>query len=194
MVLCRCLEESRCRVIVYDIFTMNKRGTRKQRAVGGGVGGGGAVAHPEEVGGSDLAAWQPGGGGLGYHDPSMCGPARESLQCPSWCVQEFDYPRLINKALPPEVRILGWTPVPADFNARCGGRAGEWVYVCVCQLCVYRMRMLVVCARVRRLHVGGSHGSQWAPPSQPPHWHQRACCCAPHMPHPSQVQLPVPAV
>ncbi|PNW86426.1 hypothetical protein CHLRE_02g086050v5 [Chlamydomonas reinhardtii] len=32
--------------------------------------------------------------------------------------QEFDYPRLINKALPPEVRILGWTPVPADFNAR----------------------------------------------------------------------------
>lgn len=61
---------------------------------------------------------------------------------------ELDYPRLMNKVLPLEVRVLGWTPVPEDFNARWelvrqdggGNRAGgdegsprvRKVCVCVC--------------------------------------------------------------
>jgi hypothetical protein len=31
---------------------------------------------------------------------------------------EMDYPRILNKALPEEIRVLGWTPVPDTFNAR----------------------------------------------------------------------------
>ena len=31
---------------------------------------------------------------------------------------EMDYPRILNKALPAEIRVLGWSPVPDDFNAR----------------------------------------------------------------------------
>ena len=31
---------------------------------------------------------------------------------------EFDYPLLLNKALPPDIRVLGWAPAPEDFNAR----------------------------------------------------------------------------
>ncbi|EFJ41544.1 tRNA pseudouridine synthase mitochondrial precursor [Volvox carteri f. nagariensis] len=31
---------------------------------------------------------------------------------------EYDYPRLVNKALPPDVRVLGWTAVPENFNSR----------------------------------------------------------------------------
>ncbi|KAG2446693.1 hypothetical protein HYH02_008259 [Chlamydomonas schloesseri] len=47
--------------------------------------------------------------------------------------QEFDYPRLINKALPPEVRILGWTPVPLDFNARFSCLYREYKYFIIQQ-------------------------------------------------------------
>ncbi|KAG2435225.1 hypothetical protein HXX76_007307 [Chlamydomonas incerta] len=47
--------------------------------------------------------------------------------------QEFDYPRLINKALPTEVRILGWTPVPEDFNARFSCLYREYKYFIIQQ-------------------------------------------------------------
>lgn len=32
--------------------------------------------------------------------------------------EELDYPALLNRALPPDIRVLGWAPVPPDFNAR----------------------------------------------------------------------------
>lgn len=34
--------------------------------------------------------------------------------------EEVDYAHVLNKALPPEIRVLGWAPVPDTFNARCG--------------------------------------------------------------------------
>lgn len=35
--------------------------------------------------------------------------------------KEMDYPRILNRALPPEIRVLGWAAAPPEFNARCGG-------------------------------------------------------------------------
>ncbi len=32
--------------------------------------------------------------------------------------REMDYPSLINRALPADIRILGWTPVDDTFSAR----------------------------------------------------------------------------
>ncbi|KAL6754015.1 pseudouridine synthase [Haematococcus lacustris] len=36
---------------------------------------------------------------------------------PPW-EQELDYPQLLNKALPDDIRVLGWAPVDASFHAR----------------------------------------------------------------------------
>jgi len=36
--------------------------------------------------------------------------------------KEIDYVHILNHTLPPDIRVLGWAPVPPDFNAR---------YVCV---------------------------------------------------------------
>ncbi|KAG2489574.1 hypothetical protein HYH03_012022 [Edaphochlamys debaryana] len=41
---------------------------------------------------------------------------------------ELDYPRIINKALPPEVRVLGWTPAPEGFNARFSAQWRQYKY------------------------------------------------------------------
>ncbi|GFR44474.1 hypothetical protein Agub_g5737, partial [Astrephomene gubernaculifera] len=46
---------------------------------------------------------------------------------------EYDYPRLINKALPPEVRVLGWSPVAPEFNARFSAQYREYKYFIVQQ-------------------------------------------------------------
>jgi tRNA pseudouridine38/39 synthase len=32
--------------------------------------------------------------------------------------QELDYPIVLNRVLPPEIRVLGWCPVDAAFSAR----------------------------------------------------------------------------
>ncbi len=32
--------------------------------------------------------------------------------------EEIDYAKSLNRALPNEVRVLGWTTAPPDFNAR----------------------------------------------------------------------------
>jgi tRNA pseudouridine38/39 synthase len=32
--------------------------------------------------------------------------------------QEMDYPSIINKALPEDIRVLGWTTAREDFSAR----------------------------------------------------------------------------
>lgn len=42
---------------------------------------------------------------------------------------ELDYPSILNRVLPADIRVLGWTDVPEDFSARCewGGGVGGWV-------------------------------------------------------------------
>ena len=44
--------------------------------------------------------------------------------------EEIDYPALLNKALPPEVRVTGWAPLPQDrsFSARFSATAREYRY------------------------------------------------------------------
>ena len=32
--------------------------------------------------------------------------------------QEMDYTVTMNRALPSDIRILGWAPIPEDFSAR----------------------------------------------------------------------------
>jgi tRNA pseudouridine38/39 synthase len=32
---------------------------------------------------------------------------------------ELDYVLLLNKVLPDDIRVLGWSDVPGDFSARC---------------------------------------------------------------------------
>ncbi len=32
---------------------------------------------------------------------------------------EIDYVGVLNRALPDDIRILGWCPVPRGFSARC---------------------------------------------------------------------------
>ena len=39
--------------------------------------------------------------------------------------REMDYSRIVNTALPPEIRVLGWTTVPTEFNARWGMKRGD---------------------------------------------------------------------
>lgn len=31
---------------------------------------------------------------------------------------EYDYVRVLNRALPDDIRVTGWSPVPIDFHAR----------------------------------------------------------------------------
>ena len=37
--------------------------------------------------------------------------------------QEVDYAAKLNRALPPDIKVLGWTTVPEGFSARWGGTA-----------------------------------------------------------------------
>ena len=41
------------------------------------------------------------------------------LQLPEY-EQEMDYAGILNNVLPPDIRVLGWTPVADTFHARCG--------------------------------------------------------------------------
>ena len=36
--------------------------------------------------------------------------------------EEMDYPLILNRALPQDIRVLGWTDVPGDFSARSADR------------------------------------------------------------------------
>lgn len=36
----------------------------------------------------------------------------------SFILGEIDYVRLLNRALPKDIRVTGWCPVPVDFSAR----------------------------------------------------------------------------
>lgn len=45
--------------------------------------------------------------------------------------EEFDFPYLLNCALPPAIRVLGWTTAPADFSARFSAKFREYKYFIV---------------------------------------------------------------
>jgi tRNA pseudouridine38/39 synthase len=42
--------------------------------------------------------------------------------------QEYDYPALLNRVLPPEIRALGWSTVPEQFSARFSASYREYKY------------------------------------------------------------------
>lgn len=43
---------------------------------------------------------------------------------------EIDYVKLLNRHLPNDIRVMGWTPAPNDFNARfsCLGRVYKYFF------------------------------------------------------------------
>lgn len=41
---------------------------------------------------------------------------------------EYDYPRILNRVLTPDIRVLGWKPVESDFNARFSAEYREYKY------------------------------------------------------------------
>ena len=41
---------------------------------------------------------------------------------------EYDYPRLLNRVLTPDIRVLGWKPVDNDFSARFSAEYREYKY------------------------------------------------------------------
>lgn len=41
---------------------------------------------------------------------------------------EYDYPRILNRVLTPDIRILGWKPVKNDFSARFSAKYREYKY------------------------------------------------------------------
>ncbi|CAA7018671.1 unnamed protein product [Microthlaspi erraticum] len=41
---------------------------------------------------------------------------------------EYDYVRVLNRALPDDIRVIGWSPVPIDFHARFSCSAREYKY------------------------------------------------------------------
>ncbi|ESQ33382.1 hypothetical protein EUTSA_v10007608mg [Eutrema salsugineum] len=41
---------------------------------------------------------------------------------------EYDYVRVLNRALPDDIRVLGWSPAPIDFHARFSCSAREYKY------------------------------------------------------------------
>ncbi|XP_018468381.1 uncharacterized protein LOC108840052 isoform X2 [Raphanus sativus] len=41
---------------------------------------------------------------------------------------EYDYVRVLNRALPDDIRVLGWSPAPLDFHARFSCSAREYKY------------------------------------------------------------------
>ena len=47
--------------------------------------------------------------------------------------QEYDYPTMLNKALPLEIRVLGWTDVAPEFNARHVLPLGSCVPIVACK-------------------------------------------------------------
>eukprot|EP00741_Cyanophora_paradoxa_P003508 tig00000711_g3406.t1 len=65
--------------------------------------------------------------------------------------QEINYAHVLNKVLPPDIRVLGWTPVPDDFSARFSCQYREYKY--------YFMRQNLDIERMREAagHLVGDH-------------------------------------
>jgi tRNA pseudouridine38/39 synthase len=45
--------------------------------------------------------------------------------------REYDYPALLNRCLPPEIRVLGWSTIPESFSARFSAQYREYKYFIV---------------------------------------------------------------
>lgn len=43
-------------------------------------------------------------------------------------VEELDYPKLLNRVLPADIRVLAWCPAPPDFSARFDCRQRTYKY------------------------------------------------------------------
>lgn len=51
--------------------------------------------------------------------------------------EELDYPSIVNRALPDNIRLLGWADVQSDFNARYAGLLT--VMVCKAERCSHAL-------------------------------------------------------
>ena len=49
---------------------------------------------------------------------------------------EMDYSLKLNKELPPDIRVLAWCTVPADFSARHAFTLPCLLWVCLCLTCL----------------------------------------------------------
>ncbi|KAK4154277.1 pseudouridine synthase [Chaetomidium leptoderma] len=59
--------------------------------------------------------------GDGVGDTEMVGAEAEADEKPAWdpIADEINYPRILNRLLPPDIRVLAWAPtLPPDFSAR----------------------------------------------------------------------------
>lgn len=59
------------------------------------------------------------------------GQGEGQSQKPAWdpVADEINYPRVLNRLLPPEIRVLAWAPtLPADFSARFSCRERQYRY------------------------------------------------------------------
>lgn len=56
-------------------------------------------------------------------------PAAPAAAAPD--ADEMDYPRILNRVLPADIRIMGWCPVPQHFSARfsCAWRTYRYYFV-----------------------------------------------------------------
>ncbi|CAD7698463.1 unnamed protein product [Ostreobium quekettii] len=65
---------------------------------------------------------------------SLCVRSKGDAEGPEVDVtDELDYPAVLNSCLPPDIRVVGWTPVDKDFNARFDAKYREYKYFIVSQ-------------------------------------------------------------
>lgn len=72
--------------------------------------------------------------------------------------QEMDYSSKMNKELPPDIRVLGWCTVPADFSAR---HATQCFLHCTC-FCWYSVKCICACGQHCILHSSIHRNTIWA--------------------------------
>lgn len=68
-----------------------------------------------------------GSGASACSDAGLLPPADPPL-APRDCAVEIDYCRVLNKVLPDDVRVVAWSPVADDFDARFNARARTYRY------------------------------------------------------------------
>jgi len=62
---------------------------------------------------------------------------------------EMDYSLKLNKELPPDIRVLAWCTVPADFSARHAFTLPCPLLVCLCLTCLPRDNSQVTTALLK---------------------------------------------
>ncbi|XP_069703341.1 tRNA pseudouridine(38/39) synthase isoform X2 [Periplaneta americana] len=53
---------------------------------------------------------------------------QEQLSAGEGTTEELDYPKLLNRVLPPDIRVLAWCPAPPDFSARFNCKQRTYKY------------------------------------------------------------------